>query len=124
MTTGHYFSDGELEWEVSTLIALTEGQEPVSISVDSLFFDVRRWICPPQRICDVTVEWIMEHAQRILDADLHYPIILTPDGEVADGMHRLAKARWMGMAEINTVQLPDNYRDFATGKPNLLKMPL
>lgn len=110
------FSDGELEWEVDTLIAIVEGQEPISIPVDSLpEFDARRWVHLPARFKSVDVDWIMEHAQRILDADLHYPIIMTPEGEVADGMHRLAKARWMGLSEIKAVRLPDNYRDFAKG---------
>lgn len=108
------YTDGELSWEVGTLIRLTENSKSVLIPVDSLpEFDARRWIHLPPRFKNVTVEWIMDHAERILHADLHYPIILTPDGEVADGMHRLAKARWMGMTEINAVRLPDNYREYA-----------
>jgi hypothetical protein len=108
------YADGELSWEVSTLIGLTENSKPALIPVDALpGFDARRWLQLPPKFKNVTVEWIMNCATRILDADLYYPIILTPEGEIADGMHRLAKARWMGMTEINAVRLPDNYRDHA-----------
>ena len=108
------FCDGELTWEVDTLINLINEQKPISVSVDSLpEFNPKSWINHPARFSSITVAWIMEHSERILNADLYYPIILTPDGQIADGIHRLAKARWLGLSHINAVILPDNYRDFA-----------
>jgi hypothetical protein len=111
------FIDGELTWEVDTLINLVNGKESISVSVDSLpEFSPKSWINHPARFSSITVGWIMEHSQRILDADLYYPIILTPDGKIADGIHRLAKARWLGLSHINAVVLPNNYLNFAVGK--------
>jgi hypothetical protein len=37
-------------------------------------------------------------------ADLQYPIILSSDGRVMDGMHRVAKALLEGHATIRAVQ--------------------
>ena len=39
---------------------------------------------------------IAEHARLIHEADLAFPIILSSDGRVMDGMHRVAKAAMEG----------------------------
>jgi hypothetical protein len=46
------------------------------------------------------------HVKLINDADLDYPIILTPDGCIADGRHRLAKALVNGHTTIKVKRLP------------------
>ena len=51
-----------------------------------------------------------EEAKRVLDADLSYPIIRFPGGEVMDGAHRIAKAWILGHETIKAVQ-------FATKPP-------
>lgn len=45
--------------------------------------------------------------ERIMEADLNYPIILSSTGEIMDGYHRVAKAFSLG---IPTIQ----YRQFET----------
>jgi hypothetical protein len=52
-----------------------------------------------------TCRTIAEHARDIYDADLSYPIILSPKGDVLDGMHRICKAFLLGLEEIDAVQL-------------------
>ena len=47
---------------------------------------------------------ILEHIQLIEQADLTYPIILSADGRVMDGMHRVAKAKLQGDLKILAVQ--------------------
>lgn len=53
-----------------------------------------------------TCRAIAEHARDIYEVDFEFPIILSPSGEVLDGMHRLCKAFLHGLAEIDAVQLP------------------
>ena len=48
------------------------------------------------------------HAQRICAADLTYPIILSAEGYLMDGGHRLAKAWLMGLIEIQAVQFTED----------------
>ena len=43
--------------------------------------------------------------QLVNDADLAYPIIVSPDGRVMDGMHRVARALIQGRAAITAVRL-------------------
>ncbi|MFA7249066.1 MAG: hypothetical protein WC273_05475 [Dehalococcoidia bacterium] len=54
-----------------------------------------------------TCRSVVEHAQRIAAADLSDPILLSPDGWVIDGMHRVARAHLDGLAEISAVRLPE-----------------
>src|SRR5262245_45158464 len=47
-----------------------------------------------------TCRAVAEHAREIYEVDFHYPIILSPSGEVLDGIHRLCKAFLQGIEEI------------------------
>lgn len=53
-----------------------------------------------------TCRAVAEHARDIYEVDFRFPIILSPTGEVLDGMHRLCKAFLLGLDEIDAVQLP------------------
>jgi hypothetical protein len=68
-------------------------------------FDDVCWFGGPMNLRP-TIRAIAEHARDIFHADLRYPIILSPSGEVLDGMHRICKAFLNGMDEIDAVQLP------------------
>ena len=47
---------------------------------------------------------VAEHARRIQEADLSYPVILSADGRLMDGGHRVAKAYLRGDADIAAVR--------------------
>jgi hypothetical protein len=51
-----------------------------------------------------TCRAVAEHARRIRDADLTYPIILSSNGGLMDGGHRIGKAWLEGLTEIRAVQ--------------------
>lgn len=51
-----------------------------------------------------TCRAIVDHIKLIQDVDLSFPIILSSDGRVMDGMHRVAKALLQGRDEIYAVQ--------------------
>ena len=55
----------------------------------------------------VSVRGIVGHCQRIIEADLSYPIILCPNGEVMDGYHRVAKCLLKGLDDIRFVQFEE-----------------
>jgi len=67
---------------------------------------------------------VAEHAQRIYDADVLKPVMLSAKGHLLDGFHRLARAYLLGMNEIATVQFtqdpePDRIRPL----PEWLRAP-
>ncbi|HJZ13152.1 MAG TPA: hypothetical protein VJ521_13430, partial [Acidobacteriota bacterium] len=47
---------------------------------------------------------MVEHIKLIEEADLSFPVILSSDGAVMDGMHRIAKAMLHGREAIEAVQ--------------------
>lgn len=51
-----------------------------------------------------TCRAVAEHARRMWNADLSYPVILAADGGLMDGGHRIGKAWLAGMSEIKAVQ--------------------
>ena len=49
----------------------------------------------------------LDHMQRVLAADMTKPIILTADGWIMDGAHRLVRARFEGHHTIPAVQFDE-----------------
>jgi hypothetical protein len=47
---------------------------------------------------------MLDHMKLVEEADLSFPIILSADGGIMDGMHRVAKAALEGRTEVEAVQ--------------------
>jgi len=52
---------------------------------------------------DTTRDFLV-HCEKVNLADLNYPIILSPDGNVLDGRHRIIKAILEGRGSVKAVQ--------------------
>jgi hypothetical protein len=52
----------------------------------------------------LTCRQIVDPARLMLDCDLAFPVILSSDGRVMDGMHRICKALLEGRSEIDAVR--------------------
>jgi hypothetical protein len=46
----------------------------------------------------------VDHARLIRDCDLSFPVILSSDGRVMDGMHRICQALLEGRSDIEAVR--------------------
>ncbi|HEY9840252.1 MAG: chromosome partitioning protein ParB [Candidatus Sericytochromatia bacterium] len=55
-----------------------------------------------------TCRMIAEHCKRINNADLSFPVILTEDNRVFDGMHRIAKCIMLDQLTIQAKKFPSN----------------
>ena len=66
-------------------------------------FDQNCWFRPAS---PPTSRAVAQHARRIYEADLRYPIILSAEGYLMDGGHRIAKAYLLELHEIPAVQFP------------------
>ena len=98
---------GLLSWDVDRLIELSRDLPIKTISLDIIneFNDVY-WYGLGENNGDErpTCKNIAEHAKLIKETDLKFPIILSVDGRVMDGMHRVCKAYIEGMNTIEVVQ--------------------
>jgi hypothetical protein len=92
-------------WRMEQLWKLAANLPVKKVRVSDLpgFDEVRRFGGPLNLL--PTCRSVAEHARDIFDADLSYPVILSPEGEVLDGMHRICKAHLEGVEEIDAVQL-------------------
>jgi hypothetical protein len=120
MRKQYYFrtsSRGLLAWDVDRLIALTEHFPRVKVPLA----DIRELDAPFSSEHDDMLTWrgVVEHAGLIQGADLSFPIILSSDGSVMDGMHRVAKAVLLGRTTIPAVRFTDDPEpDYVGVHPN------
>jgi hypothetical protein len=95
-------AQGRLVWYTERLWALAQDLPVKSVAIERITeLDQNCWFGPDS---PPTCRAVARHVQRILDADLAYPIILSADGGLMDGGHRLAKAWLLGNTEILAVQ--------------------
>ena len=97
-------------WDVDHLIRLSSALPVKRVALDSFWqVDTVYWTEP------FTVRAFADHVRLVKAVDATYPIILTADGRVMDGMHRIVRALLMGERTIAAVQFeatPDpDYRD-------------
>ncbi len=107
-------------WRMDQLWELAEGLPVKKVRLSDLDgFDEVRWFGGPRNL-QPTFRAIAEHARDIFNADLAYPIILSPTGEVLDGWHRICKAFVQGIGELEAIQLttlpPYKWRVLLTGE--------
>ena len=57
-----------------------------------------------ERAQQLTCREVVDHARLMLDCDLAFPVILSSDGRVMDGMHRICKALLEGQSHIEAVR--------------------
>jgi hypothetical protein len=77
-----------------------------------------------ERTHPLTCREIVGHARLMLDCDLAYPVILSSDGRVMDGMHRIGKALLEGRSDIDAVRfLIDPEPDYIGVHPDDLPYP-
>jgi hypothetical protein len=92
---------GRLIWDVDRLILLSKDLPRIQVPLTAIReLDEPFWF---SRGAAPTCRAVMEHARLMEAADLRYPIILSADGRVMDGMHRVAKAAMLGQRTIDAV---------------------
>lgn len=90
--------DGLRAWDVHRLIALAEPLPVEEVPLGAISeLDEDYWSFDG---VPLTCREIAEHTSLINGADLGYPILLSSDGRVMDGMHRVAKALIEGRASL------------------------
>lgn len=108
----HTLEDGRAVWRVERLWKLARGLgvEQVAIA-DIAEFEQDCWFGGRAPSC----REVAEHARRIFEADLSFPILLSSSGRLMDGGHRVAKAWLSGHSHISAVRFktdpePDEVR--------------
>jgi hypothetical protein len=104
-------------WDVERLWDLARALPVRQVFLSSLDdLDRVGWHGQARNYGRLTCREVADHARLIQDADLSHPILLSADGHLLDGFHRLAKAYLLGQTSISAVQFtqnpePDRLRD-------------
>src|SRR5512144_3065785 len=86
-------------WDVDRLVSLTKGLVPELVPVaDIQELDEAYWGE------SMTCREVAEHARLIQEADPSFPVILSSDGRIMDGMHRVLKAVLVGLSHVPAVR--------------------
>jgi hypothetical protein len=95
-------SQGRFYWWTHRLWELSQDLPIITVDIGSIKeFEQNCWFFMLE---DATCKAVARHAQRIFQADLSYPIILSAEGFLMDGGHHVSKAWLNGMTEINAVR--------------------
>ena len=89
---------GMRAWDVDRLVRLSKHLEPVLVPlVEIRELDEPFW-------GSMTCRDVAGHVRLVNESELSFPIILSGDGRVMDGMHRVLKALLRGESHIRAVR--------------------
>ena len=102
MRKQYHFRRGEVglrAWDVDRLARLSAHLKPELVAVASIGeVDEAYWGQP------MTCRDVAEHARLIAESNFEFPIILSSDGRIMDGMHRVLKPLIQGRSQIQAVR--------------------
>ena len=107
---------GYYAWDVRKLISLAEPLPVILVELEKIKeLNENYWYNESAP----SVRSVAEHAKLISESDLQFPIILSSDGRVMDGMHRVAKAWMQNEKSIRAKQFTsDPLPDFVDVQPD------
>jgi len=95
--------EGLRAWDVRRLVQLSCGLVPERVPLSAIReLDEPYWSGAPGQ--QLTCREVVEHTHLMLESDPAFPVILSSDGRIMDGMHRVCKALLEGHDEIEAVR--------------------
>ena len=105
MRKQYHFRPGEVgldAWDVDRLIGRSAALPIRDVPLEAITdLDTPYWYDHGDK---PTVRSVAEHARMIAGVDMSWPVILSHDGLVMDGMHRVARALLDGATTVRAVQ--------------------
>ena len=99
--------NGLYAWDVDKLVALTENMKAKLLPLSDIQeYNENWWFAGKNDL--PSCKAIVEHYKLMQACDLSYPIILSSDGRLMDGMHRVCKAHFEGGKTIEVYQFEED----------------
>ena len=96
-THSHAVEGGRGHWWTDRLWAAAASLPIETVAIDAIAeFDMDCWFHGRAPTC----RQVADHARRINAADLTHPVILSANGGLMDGGHRIAKAYLLGLPTV------------------------
>ena len=101
-------------WDADRLVFLSKNLTPELVPIADI-----RELDEPYWGGSMTCRTVAQHALLIQEADPSLPVILSSDGRLMDGMHRVLKAMLAGLSHIQAVRFSsDPEPDYVGVDPN------
>ena len=103
---GYIEDDGEIcsYWKCSTLWKLAESMPVEDVPLDSFDWTNDNFTVPIPKDRPLLWRDVGDHTKRILNTNLKYPIIISAEGHIMDGMHRVLKCYIFGVPSVKAVR--------------------
>ena len=96
--------NGFFAWDIDKLINKSKYFPVITVKLENIKeLDDNYWYNDYSKNLP-TCRSIVEHFKLMEETDLKYPIILSEEGMVMDGMHRVCKALSLGLTDIKAVK--------------------
>jgi len=105
MAIARKFGDKVYKWDVPALQAAAADLPVHEVPVERFDLNVDAWF---GEACSPTIAHVVHHMRYVLAADLNNPILLSAEGHVFDGLHRLAKCALEGVSMVKCRQFKEN----------------
>ncbi|MEX0142053.1 hypothetical protein MRBLMS1_002897 [Massilia sp. LMS1-1-1.1] len=92
-----YSHNGKV-WTVTNLIARSKDLEPFDLPLAAIYLGTEVWTP------EASPFGMAHHMRRALDVDTRHPVILSQEGFIMDGWHRVLRALIDGRAAIKAVR--------------------
>jgi hypothetical protein len=111
---------GLVSWDIHRLIESTHDFPRFMVRLDEIReLDEEYWLDENEE--RPTCRWLANHMRLVEETSLEHPIVLSSDGRVMDGMHRVVKALVQGLESIEAVRFTvDPEPDFVGRKASEL----
>lgn len=100
-----YIIIDDKKYNVSVFVEQARGLKPFKLNIKGMNISY-------EAPCSNYLTDFVHHIKRVNDADLSHPIVLSKDGIIADGRHRLCKALLLGNDSILAVQVEEDPFDY------------
>lgn len=91
---------GDDGWSVPRLFELSKNMPVIEVPLDHL--------CISSTYEKLTLRDLVMHMEAVDNADLSMPIIMSEDGDIMDGRHRVMKALLLNFQTIKAVRFEEN----------------
>lgn len=92
-------------WYTERLWELAKGLPVKDVPIEGISaFDEVTWFGNQEPTC----RNVTDHAKRIYEASFEHPVILSAEGYVMDGMHRICRAHLLGQKTVKAVRFEPN----------------
>jgi hypothetical protein len=98
--THGFWEDGKNKYSVDELFEIVSGRDPEEVSIKKIIGKNKDLETKEGNFLENLEDPTTSFRKRVEKSDTSYPILLSDQGWIIDGSHRVAKLKWQGKMKI------------------------